>query len=192
MKVILLHIVLLFVLSFTYSSGLRLGNGKDEGAVVQVVSSYSPALHPKLPGGTVTHTNLRRLGKPLCGDGTCNGKESCSSCPVDCCVGPTPAPVPTFVCPLFSSCVCQHDNTLSCNSHADCVVPGPDRCTKGQKNECSTDNDCSDVNGSKCKPTTGQGTCEEGTVITDPPTSQPTNVSNAVTCFLSVFSAMFF
>jgi 3D (Asp-Asp-Asp) domain-containing protein len=32
---------------------------------------------------------------PTCGDGTCNGSETCSSCPDDCGACPTPTPTPT-------------------------------------------------------------------------------------------------
>ena len=55
--------------------------------------------------------NSNGKGKPekpgSCGNGKCNGKETCENCPEDCCTEP-PEP------PVCAECICDGDHQLKC------------------------------------------------------------------------------
>lgn len=86
---------------------------------------------------------------PFCGDGTCNGDETCSTCPEDCGACPT-------VC---GDGVCEGDESCS-NCPEDCgacpTVCGDGVC-EGDETEINCPADC-DTSGPAC----GNGTCEAG------------------------------
>jgi hypothetical protein len=92
-------------------------------------------------------------GEPVCGDGTCNGTETCETCPQDCGVCPPPG------CEVDKEC----DNGLYCDGEETCVdgncQPGiPVDCTDGL--DCTTDS-CNESTDS-CDLTPDNAVCDDG------------------------------
>jgi hypothetical protein len=91
-----------------------------------------------------------RLGAgPTCGDGTCNGTETCSSCPQDC--GACP--------PSCGDGTCNGTETCS-NCPQDCGACPPS-CGDGTCNGTETCSNCPQDCGA-CPPSCGNGICENG------------------------------
>jgi hypothetical protein len=91
--------------------------------------------------------------EPVCGDGTCNGTETCETCPQDCGVCPPPG------CEVDEEC----DNGLYCDGAETCVdgncQPGiPVDCTDGL--DCTTDS-CNESTDS-CDFTPDNAVCADG------------------------------
>ena len=84
----------------------------------------------------------------MCGDGTCNGTETCSSCPADC--RPCMAMCGDRVCNGTETC-------MSCPGDCGMCMMTP-RCGDGTCNGMETCSNCADDCGS-CPPRCGDGTC---------------------------------
>ena len=71
---------------------------------------------------------------PQCGDGMCNGEETCETCPFDC----PPSPP---ACSTNYDCAGRSDGKTVCRG-GECVEPTPE-CTKDD--DCSGGKHCSDT-----------------------------------------------
>lgn len=134
-----------------------------------------------------TRSETRWL-RPTCGDGKCQGQESCSNCPQDCGSCPTTEPPPppptatttttepppptttttTTATPPSGSSFCFGDQTLPCTVDADCGT----LCDRGRDggNACVTDNDCF---GNNAQCTVTVASCQQATPPTTTTTAPP-------------------
>jgi V8-like Glu-specific endopeptidase len=109
--------------------------------IQNVVDHMGSSLPPNAIGGGSTD--------PFCGDDTCNGSETCSSCEADCgpCTDPDPDPNPDS-CIESDTCGAQAPGGCWCDDlcvqYGDCCSDGP--CTAGPTcgdGTCSASEDCS-------------------------------------------------
>jgi len=103
------------------------GNASDEGKTVDFfVNGHKAAESGEWHSGSVTNLNL--TVPPFCGDGACNGGETCSSCPQDCGSCPRrggggaapPACTPLWECTDWSECVVDGTQTRECSDANSC------------------------------------------------------------------------
>lgn len=109
------------------------------------------------------------MSTPRCGDGTCNGTETCSSCSDDC--GACPAQCGDFVCNGTESCSsCAADcgacetTCMSCAQNADCpsgFFCGNRRCdgTRGCYPNGDPSASCANIGGERCPATAAYNRC---------------------------------
>ena len=123
-------------------------------------------------------TDWRPSGSAYCGDGICNGDETCSTCPDDC--GACGGGGSHYICNAQRQCVSvAYSGTDQCSSDSDCAVhnecdtqthqcvsvsgSGADECQTS--NDCATHNECNTQK--QCVQITGQPAPDQCQTNTD-------------------------
>ena len=146
--------------NFSTGGGSDAGTGSD-GTVLPPndvgTTGNDAVVGADVPPGTDVVTTVDLGTPPRCGDGTCNGTESCMSCASDC----------GACAPTCGDGTCNSSETCT-NCPTDCGACTP-RCGDGACNGSETCTSCPSDCGA-CAPRCGDGTCNGSETCTTCPT----------------------